>query len=200
MIRLYLIRHGETDWNAQGNRYCGRTDIGLSDRGRQQAREAEKMLGHVEFDTFVASPLQRTQQTLSLAAPGQHQAVVPELTEIAYGFWEGMTPSEIASAYPSEWHIWRTDPAAIRPGETGESLAEVGVRGEMFLNLLRENDDGETVLAVGHNTFNRILIADTLGIERSNYRRIRQTNAGINIAEIDKDSVEWITINATATL
>src|SRR3954467_9265903 len=93
---LYLLRHGETDWNRDGNRYAGRTDVPLSDRGREQARAVATTLASVPFSAIYCSTLQRSRETAEIIAASHNLPVVadPRLIEIDFGTWEGLTRAE----------------------------------------------------------------------------------------------------------
>src|SRR4051794_33264015 len=95
--RLYLLRHGETEWNRAGNRYAGRTDLALSEFGREQARRAAAALAHIPFGAVFCSTLRRSRVTAEIVAGerGLPVSFRPELVEIDFGAWEGLTRSEI---------------------------------------------------------------------------------------------------------
>ncbi|BDZ50572.1 hypothetical protein GCM10025867_28130 [Frondihabitans sucicola] len=102
MTLLYLVRHGETDWN-KARKIQGATDIPLNDLGRRQAAAAAHLLGRRRFDAVVASPLSRATETgriiadhLGLAAP----ALVPGVAERSYGEAEGLTFDEVEARFP----------------------------------------------------------------------------------------------------
>jgi uncharacterized phosphatase len=102
MTLLYLVRHGETDWN-RARRIQGATDIPLNDLGRAQAAEAGDLLARRSFDRVVASPLSRAAETgaiiaarLGLPAP----ELVPAVAERRYGDAEGLTGSEVERRFP----------------------------------------------------------------------------------------------------
>ncbi|GAA0961253.1 histidine phosphatase family protein [Frigoribacterium faeni] len=102
MTLLYLVRHGETDWN-RARRIQGATDIPLNDLGRSQAREAGDLLARRRVTAVVASPLSRARETgsiiaerLGLGAP----ALVPEVAERRYGDAEGLTGTEVEARFP----------------------------------------------------------------------------------------------------
>ena len=103
MTLLWLVRHGETDWN-RARRIQGATDVPLNDTGRAQARRAGELLRRRPVDAVVASPLVRAAETgtimaevLGLPAP----VLVPELAERRYGVAEGLTPAEVEARFPT---------------------------------------------------------------------------------------------------
>src|SRR5688500_12459146 len=105
MTTLYLLRHGETEWNREGNRYCGRTDVPLSPVGREQARLVAAVLRDVPFAAVCCSTLRRSRETAEIIAAGRDLPVVadPRLMERNFGAWEGKTPVEIERDTPAYW-------------------------------------------------------------------------------------------------
>ena len=138
MSTLYYVRHGLTDWNAEG-RLQGRLDIPLNDKGRQQAARCGEILREIfaregrsptHFD-FVSSPLVRASETMDILRAGLGLATGgyptdPRLAEIAYGAWEGLTYKEIltrdkdvvAQREGNKWHF------RAPGGETYEEVAQ----------------------------------------------------------------------------
>jgi len=196
-MRIYLMRHGETSWNADGNRYAGRTDIPLSETGRSQARAAGVALERVEFSRVYCSALQRSRETAELVAGDRSVQILPDarINEIDFGGWEGKTAEVIQRDDPASWTAWGDDPTDARAGGTGETGREVCQRMTEFMTAL--SDDGGNNLIVGHNTLNRLFIAHTLGMPLRNYKLIVQNNAGLNVLERNDGHVRWLRINQT---
>lgn len=126
---LYLVRHGETDWNAQ-RRIQGSTDIPLNATGRAQAASTAVLLERRRFDAVVASPLSRAYETgsiiaghLGLAAPTTY----PGLAERSYGEAEGLTNDEVLERYPHDDVPGRESRSALLARAT-ETLGEIAVR------------------------------------------------------------------------
>lgn len=196
---LYLLRHGETAWNRDGNRYAGRTDLPLADRGREQAQAAARALAAIPFTRIISSTLQRSRETAAVIAAGHGIGVTADarLVEIDFGAWEGKTRTEIERDDPETWAAWLADPSLTRAGGSGESGQDVLDRVTPAIDEILAA--GETSLIVGHNTLNRLYIAASLGMPLRNYRLIAQSNAGINLLERDGDTVLWRRINHSAT-
>lgn len=95
MTTLLLVRHGETDWNADG-RLQGQTDRPLSDYGRRQARQLADELADEDFDAIYASDLSRARETAEIVGDrlGLPVSLDPDLREKDWGTWEGLTPVE----------------------------------------------------------------------------------------------------------
>lgn len=105
MKRVWLVRHGETDWNRAG-RWQGHTDVELNDVGRQQARAVVERLRALEVVRVAASDLRRARETaeiIAAALPAELTAFDPDLRERSYGVFEGLTRDECAERYPDIW-------------------------------------------------------------------------------------------------
>ncbi len=128
---IYMIRHGQTDWNAEG-RMQGQKDIGLNHIGRAQASENGRKLGQVlgsaaaDFD-FVCSPLERTRETMervrsAMGLPAGGYRLDDRLKELSFGDWEGSTLAELARLFPERVaERARQKWSFIPPGEDAES-------------------------------------------------------------------------------
>jgi probable phosphoglycerate mutase len=166
---LYLIRHGETDWNRE-SRYQGQCDIPLNDTGRAQARRHGEVLKALmpsiaDLD-FVASPLQRAIETMQLirAALGLDPdafRIAPEIAELSYGHWEGELAAELAAKDPEGVASKAADPYGWRP-RNGESYCDLEVRVSKWLEGLAGN-----TVAVSHGGVSRVARGALLGIDRS---------------------------------
>lgn len=124
-LRLYLIRHGETEWSLSGQ-HTGRTDLALTPRGEDQARALESTLRTIPFDHVLTSPAQRAQRTCALAGLDGIAEVEPDLAEWDYGHYEGRTSTDICQDRPG-WNVFQDG----CPG--GESVAEVTERADRMI-------------------------------------------------------------------
>ncbi|MBT2597643.1 histidine phosphatase family protein [Arthrobacter sp. ISL-72] len=149
-----LIRHGQTDWNAQ-RRLQGSTDIPLNDVGRGQACDAVAALSGYEWDAVVSSPLSRAAETAELIAAGLGLSVarhVPELVERSFGPAEGMQDGP------------ELDALRIPGGFRGaESEDEAASRGLAALESLAEEFRGRRLLVVAHGTLLRVSLSRAIG-------------------------------------
>jgi broad specificity phosphatase PhoE len=138
---VWVIRHGETEWSAQG-RHTGLTDLPLTSNGEHEASSLRDRLAAVPFDLVLSSPLRRAHHTAELAGFGDAD-VVPDLVEWNYGDYEGRTSVAIREERP-DWYLW-TDGT---PG--GESPTDVAARVERVIARLRAVRGRCLVFAHGH--------------------------------------------------
>jgi len=147
MTMIYLVRHGETDWN-RARRIQGSTDIPLNDTGRAQAAATGSLLARRSWSAVYASPLVRAYETAAIIADelGLPAPVpVPEIVERNYGAAEGLTGAEIEQRYPS-----------LVPGR--ESRDEVAARAIPAILALAEAHPGESIVVVSHGGVIRTLL------------------------------------------
>jgi len=185
MLKIFLLRHGQTAWNADNNRYCGRTDIPLTVRGIEQAEVVGQQLLGVRFDGVYSSPLQRAVRTAELAA-GRPPAADDRLIEVDFGSWEKKTKEEFIPEDPQLWQTWMDDPGAARAGGTGETGMEVVARVDDFFNELLATRRSGNYLVAAHNGVNRLYLAYKLGMPLGNYRRILQENSSVTLFTLDE--------------
>lgn len=150
-----LVRHGETEWS-RTHRHTGRTDIELTEVGREQARLAGATLAGREFALVLSSPLGRAVETCRAAGLGDRAELTPDLAEWDYGDAEGLSTAEIQERTPG-WTVW-THPV----GGTGETVAQVGERADRVIARIEAAGGDVAVFAHGHML--RILAARWLGM------------------------------------
>jgi broad specificity phosphatase PhoE len=185
MLSVYLLRHGETTYNADGNRYCGRTDASLTSKGVKQAENVYNQLKDENFNAVYSSPLSRAYLTARIATGSREVQTDGRIIEVDFGNWEGKTKEEFIAEDPSLWDAWMHNPENVRAGGTGETGMEVIERVNAFFNEMLQKHANETIVVVGHNGINRLYMAYKLGMELKNYRRIFQENSAITFFELD---------------
>lgn len=153
-VELWLIRHGETEWSLSGQ-HTSRTDIPLTDHGRQRAVEIHDYLKGHEFSLVLTSPRQRAQETCRIAGFGAIAQVDENLREWDYGIYEGRTTADIRKDQPG-WSIWDATPPE------GESLDDVATRCQKLID--RSLAAGGKVALFSHAHLLRILAATWVGL------------------------------------
>jgi len=193
-MRLILLRHGETDWNAQ-NRFQGQTDIPLNAVGRQQARLVARRLRHEPIGKIYTSNLSRAMETARIVAAAHALEAHPAqaLRERSFGLWEGLTMSEIEQRYPESAAEWRKGVSTFcAPG--GERLDELQERSVAFIQEVMARHPQETVLVVGHGASLKTVLLHFLEAPLDAYRRFRQDNASLNIVELSRSGLPRILV------
>jgi alpha-ribazole phosphatase len=198
---FYLLRHGETEWNAE-NRLCGSTDVPLSAAGRRQAKSLAEHLNSIPFEALYSSPLKRALETACLisASVGLQPIADARLVELDYGQWEGKTLAEIIENDPKTFRAWDANPAQVAP-PGGESGLEAQQRVVSFLDFLAARHPQSNVLVVSHKTVCRLAICHVLGMSPSEYRRrLVLNNAALSIIQTQPYGWQLITFNDTSHL
>jgi probable phosphoglycerate mutase len=161
-MRLILLRHGRTAWNAQ-RRFQGQSDPPLDDVGRMQAYEVAGLVAALRPDLLVSSDAARAMQTAELVstAVGLPVHAEPRLRERSLGHWEGLTRDEVAAKYPDEFADWVAGrDVSGRGGETREQVAERAMAA--FGGLPRV----ETAVLVTHSATAMALTTALLGLDQ----------------------------------
>jgi len=170
-LRLYLIRHGETEWSLSGQ-YTGRTDLPLTAHGEAAARRVGEHLKNVSFAHVLMSPLQRARQTCALAALKPAPEIEPKITEWDNGDYEGRTPAEIREAQP-EWNLFRDG------APNGETPAQISERVDRLIAHLRTLNGNVALFSHGHLC--RVLAARWIGLSVEQAERLLLNTASISI-------------------
>jgi probable phosphoglycerate mutase len=139
---VLLIRHAATEWSVAG-RHTGRTDLPLSEEGRQAARRTALKLEEQSFEWVLSSPLRRARETCEICGLGAQAQTVDQLVEWDYGKYEGLTTAQIRELHPG-WNLWRDG------CPDGESLAQVSERADAVIAMLRTLQGQVAVFAHGH--------------------------------------------------
>jgi broad specificity phosphatase PhoE len=180
---VYLIRHGETEWNVE-QRCQGFSDIPLNEKGRQQAEAIAKSLSHTKIDAIYSSTLKRAYEMASIIAKYHGAAVqtTPALRELNQGEFEGLTLTELIQNHSDFLAGWFREPADVKI-PNGESLREMQARAWAKLEEIVDRHSDGTIVIVGHNLCNLALLCQIMNIDLSDFRRIHQDVAGVNVIE-----------------
>ncbi|MCB1958374.1 MAG: histidine phosphatase family protein, partial [Rhodocyclaceae bacterium] len=149
-VRICLVRHGETAWNAE-RRLQGHSDIPLNAVGEDQARATARQLTEQRFDAIYTSDLRRARQTAQAcaAALGLREIAEPALRERHFGFFQGLTYDEARLRHPGAYHLFETRDTAYA-FEGGESLATFYQRVVAAITALADRHPGGQLLVVAH--------------------------------------------------
>lgn len=176
-LQLWLVRHGETEWSISGQ-HTGRTDIPLTHKGEQNAREIGRFLKDHSFNVVLTSPLIRARETCRLAGFGQIAKEDPNLQEWDYGEYEGRTTNDIRNVRP-DWSLWKDGV----PG--GESIEQVAARAQAVIDrVITSTGD---VLLFGHGHILRILCCCWLGLPPQNGRLFALATGAVSTLSYDRE-------------
>ena len=159
---IILLRHGETEWSRTG-RHTGLTDLPLTERGEQQARDIGAVSGRHRFGLVLSSPLSRALRTATLAGYGDQVEVDDDLHEWDYGAYEGLTTKQIVAERGGPWNLWDD---GVPPGATpGENAVDVRRRADAVLARANATLDTDMdVLLVAHGHMLRAIAAAWLAL------------------------------------
>ena len=187
--RIFLIRHGETNWNKEG-RFQGQIDIPLNENGKDQARKTFEYLRNVSFNKAFSSSMTRPYETAQIILQNNKDIKIKKidsLVEISHGLWEGKLEKEIKEKWSSLLKNWHDKPEQVIMPE-GESIKDVSERSiEAFDKICLSQKDNDLTLLVAHDAVNKTLICNILGINYSKIWMIKQGNGGITVIDLFND-------------
>ena len=194
-MNIYLLRHGETDWNKEG-RIQGHTDIPLNRKGRMQIAQTAKGLAGIcpNIDLMICSPLVRARESAEIAAENLHYPidriiVEPMLIERCFGEAEGLTAEEREEKYPNYQY---SDTGYRIPGI--EEYDDLMKRADsVFQKIVSTYQDKENILAVSHGAILAAIItavtddriayfSDTISLDSGSLYRVRYTDVTVELA------------------
>ena len=171
------MRHGPTEWS-RDHRHTSVTDLPLLPEGEEAAASLRPRLSGVEFALVLTSPRMRARRTAELAGfPGAEAD--DDLTEWAYGDYEGITTEEIRTSVPG-WTVWS------HPSPGGETAAQVTARLDRVIARLRAADGPALVFGHGHAL--RVLTARWLGLPAADGRHFRLDTATVSVLGYERES------------
>jgi broad specificity phosphatase PhoE len=181
--KIYLVRHGETEWNST-NRFQGSTDVPLSQHGIEQAKRVADKLKNYNIEVIASSDLSRAFNTAKELADIINVKIdaYEGFRELSFGEWEGLTAEEILKLYGDNYRTWRTTPTkAIIPVEG--SLEAASKRGLKALNEVVNNNLGKTIAVFAHASIIKATILAAIGADLDLYNKFWLGNTAVNILE-----------------
>ncbi len=171
-MKLYLVRHGETEWNRSG-KFLGQHDVPLNDLGLAQARDIAKASISWRPTAIYSSPLARTMQVAGEISKtvGLEVSPDPRLMELDLGDVEGISGVQMREEWPELHRVWRDSPESVAmPG--GESLVQLHDRAwDAFSQVEKAHSDADNIVIVSHNFTIRALCGKLLGIPLTHFHR-----------------------------
>jgi broad specificity phosphatase PhoE len=199
MLHLILVRHGETEWNAQ-RRYQGQTDVPLSEFGKRQAeRIAERLVGQ-KIDVVYASDLKRAWETAEAIAEFNGLEIVsePRLRELKFGILEGLTFEDAENQFPEMIAAWLEDFNNVPRG--AETIDLFNARIVSLLSDLKQKHNEQVVLLVGHGGSLSEILRVVLGLSPEKRWYLEMENACLSEVLLAEDYVSLKRLNDTCHL
>ncbi len=183
MTRIYLVRHGTTEWN-QAEIFRGRANCQLNGTGQAEAQALAEYFRDTDLRGIYSSPLSRAEETAQAIAQRHGLPVFLDAAfiDIDFGEWNGLPLEEVKRKYADLYRVWRERPQdATFPG--GENLEQVRTRAWGGLQRVVQENPERTVLIVAHRVVTKILICAALGLELSHFWQIKQDTTAVNCFE-----------------
>lgn len=180
-LRIYLARHGETDWNTQG-RIQGWTDTPLNATGREQAMQLKSRLIGIPLDAAYSSTLSRSRETAELAYGAARLTRLPELRERNMGKYQGQVTSDPQIEPEYNRRRWMPDDSL----DGGESLNVFEQRVGTAIARIRREHPGGDVLVVGHGFTNQMILKQLFNLNLDQTRGIGQANDELYLIELQQ--------------
>jgi probable phosphoglycerate mutase len=194
VTRLLLVRHGETDGNAEG-RSQGRRYVPLNEHGRTQAASAGTLVASMSPVAVYSSTASRARETASAIAGLLGIEVVTDerLAEVDHGLLDGLTGEQMRAQYGDFVRRWREEDPTDIPIPGGESLGEAQRRMLAAVEAIRAAQGGETVAMVSHNLALHTLVCHALGVPLRAWRLFRIDLASLSVIEI-REGNQWAVV------
>jgi len=192
-----VVRHGATEWSRE-LRFTGSRDIPLSAEGRRQSEAVAAALGGRTVAAVYASPLARACNSAELIARphGLAVGIEPDLREMAFGVWEGLSREEVAARFPAAYALWRSAPHRFSVAGA-ESLDQVAERVRRAVAALVGAHGDQTVVLVSHAIVLRLIVLQALGLGPERLWSVDAAPAGITEIEYEPG---WATVHRMNTL
>ncbi|MDQ1333373.1 MAG: alpha-ribazole phosphatase [Thermodesulfobacteriota bacterium] len=187
--RVYLIRHGQVTGYERFPVY-GHTDVDLTDVGILQMEQMAERLRLTELKAIFSSDLIRSATSARLIA--RHHDVpiyfLPELREMKFGDWEGLTLTDIRTRFPEELQKREDDLVNYRAPGNGESIADLAARVEAVFDRIRAEQQANDIVIAAHGAVNRVILCKALGLDLARMFNIHQAYGCLNIIDYFPDA------------
>ena len=196
MIRLILIRHGETDYNSQ-NKYCGFSNPFLNKTGIKQSERLAEKCSTIKVDKVYSSDLNRAVETANIVFKDHLIQRLNDFREINFGCFEGLGYNDILKKYPDVCRNWIDNPMNTKIPEA-ESFSIMRQRVKKKLGLIFSQNKNKTVALVSHGGPIKVILCEALNYSMQMFLKIKQDNGALNIVDYhDKLAPSVILFNDT---
>ncbi|MFW6065101.1 MAG: histidine phosphatase family protein [Candidatus Natronoplasma sp.] len=201
MTKIYIVRHGETEWNRDG-KLQGWKDAPLTEKGKKQAEALCERLKEVEFDAVYCSPLGRTLKTAEIVLDGKDVLLIEDerIKEINMGKWEGTKGEEIKQEFPDLYSDFWERPNLYIP-ISGESFHDLKERVIPFIEEILEKHEDENILVVSHGCASKVMMSYFEGRSLKDiWEQPKLEEACLNLVKIEDGEPEIILFGDTSFL
>lgn len=200
MTRIYLIRHGETEWNKEG-RLQGTSNVLPSPEGIRQAKLLAEHTPFRTVDAIYSSDLSRAVKTAEILAEKFNLPVIEErgFRETDFGDWEGRLFSDLLDEEPDGFEQFFTKPDKVHP-PNGETFLESQARVMTALEEIVADNDDKSIIVVAHGSVIRLILCAALSMPLRKMWAIGQFNTAVNILRVDDGVATVELVNSTAHL
>lgn len=183
MKKLYLVRHGESEWNIL-KKVQGQKDVNLTKKGEQQAEKIANRLYNENIDIIYSSDLKRAFETAKKIGDKLKLNVNPDKSfrEINFGIWEGISTKELTDNYSKEHLLWMKKPHKLKL-EGAETLEELQNRTIKGVNRISKLNPNKNILIVSHSAAIKTIILGLLDMDISYYNKMSLNNVSLSIIE-----------------
>lgn len=186
-MKIYLIRHGETEWNKK-YRLQGQTDVKLNAYGKELAEITAEALKDIKFDIIFHSPLNRAEETARILMRNRDIPIIADerLKEMNFGVEEGAHIPTIQKTPENPLYNFLNKPEEYIPPENGESFEDIYNRSNDFIQnvILPLENKYENILVVAHGALNRSILNPIAGIPISSFWEIRLKNCAVSVINL----------------
>lgn len=181
---IYIVRHGQTEWNLLGKTQ-GHGNSDLTPKGIEQAELLADSMTKYPIDYIYSSDLGRAYQTAEIIGNKLNIEVekTEALREMNFRTWEGRIIKDIIEEDPELYKMWRNEPHLAKIPQ-GETLSQIKERTDAFIKEINEKYDGKHIVLVTHSLCARIMLLSFLDSYVKNIYRINQANTALNIIEL----------------
>lgn len=195
MLRVVLIRHGETEWNKE-KKLQGYSNVLLSPKGIHQAQLLAQHLPFQSVDAIYSSDLSRAVKTAEILAERFDLSVKQDrnFRETNFGDWEGKSISELTANFPHEFGKFFTEPEKCHPPQ-GETFLQCQARVINALDRIVADNDNQNIIIVTHGAVIRLILCAALDISIHKMWAIGQFNTAVNVLRFDEGNITVELVN-----
>lgn len=193
MVYLYIVRHGETEWNKE-HRLQGKLDSQLTEKGKRYAKFLGEKLKSTNFEQIISSPSIRTLETAEYIRGDRDIPIMKDsrIMEMDMGSWQGKTIQEIKEMHPLEYDCFMSRPTEY-VHEGAELFSDIYDRAKSFIHELQEKHDKGNILIVTHGLFIQTLYVIFKKMDLNDFWKEETVDGtSLTVIKLDQDEIEWV--------